>query len=130
MQAGIAEKAAVRMHRSSRYNESQPRTHRQAPPGASVFPRIAMTEAKVSTQQANDNRWLVIERAALLYESSLAVSMAERHLAAIERVSAANKEGYCLADLARLSQLLTLLADYVHEHIAPRLLQATSSLLR
>lgn len=89
-----------------------------------------MTEEALSAPQANDSRWLVIERAALLYESSLASSMAERHLAAIDRVFAANKEGYCLADLARLSQLFILLAEYVHEHTAPRLLEATTNLLR
>ena len=95
-----------------------------------LFVRSEMAEATVWQKQADDCRWLVIEKAALLYESSLASSMAERHLAAIDRVHAANKDGYCLADLARLSQLFTVLADYVHEHVAARILKATTELLR
>ena len=80
--------------------------------------------------QAKDARWQVIDKTVLLYESSLATNLVQRHTAAIDRIRAANKEGYCLADLARLSELFALLAEYLHEHTTCDLLKIAIDLLR
>ena len=92
-----------------------------------------MATASLETQrvyQADDERWKVIDRAVLLYESSFATSLVQRHTAAIDRIRFASKEGYCLADLARLSELFVLLANYLHEHTASDILEITFDLLR
>ncbi len=92
-----------------------------------------MAASSVETRpvlQPDDERWKVIDSTVLLYESNLAAHLVQRHIAAIERIRSANKEGYCLADLARLSQLFSLLADYLHEHTASDLLRVAIDLLR